>query len=179
MKLDLDPQLKTVDSWIKLRILQHKKNSKFLKIFESLNFYIFILVRFTGSRFFSLALPGYSAFLFGYLSAANSIITSQEFKGDPILLHLTYNISWITEVTNTERWKARKIGVKLFLQNTTLGSSENKYCIILTVNQWFESGSGWIRNLFLDPNPGLSKSRSWMRIRKKSFRIHNTALNNT
>jgi hypothetical protein len=41
----------------------------------------FVSVRFTGSRFFSLALPGYSAFLFDYLSAANSIIASQEFKG--------------------------------------------------------------------------------------------------
>jgi hypothetical protein len=40
-----------------------------------------VSVRFTGSRFFSLALPGYSAFLFDYLSAANSIIASQEFKG--------------------------------------------------------------------------------------------------
>ena len=41
------------------------------------------IVRFTGSRFFSLALPGYSAFLFDYLAAANSIISSQELKGVP------------------------------------------------------------------------------------------------
>jgi len=44
---------------------------------------LYNLVRFTGSRFFSLALPGYSAFLFDYLAASNSIITSQELKGVP------------------------------------------------------------------------------------------------
>ena len=41
------------------------------------------LVRFTGSRFFSLSLPGYSAFLYDYLAASNSVISSQEFKGLP------------------------------------------------------------------------------------------------
>ena len=44
---------------------------------------LYNLVRFTGSRFFSLALPGYSAFLFDYLAAANSIISSTELKGVP------------------------------------------------------------------------------------------------
>ena len=178
MKLDLDPQLKTVDSWIKLRILQHKKNSKFLKIFEKFKFLYF---------YFS---PVYGVAVL-FAGAAGLL-------GLPVRIplrcqqhhHLTgvqrwpntsssYNISWITEVTNTERWKARKIGVKLFLQNTTLGSSENKYCIILTVNQWFESGSGWIRSVCWDRNPGRSKCRGGMRSGKKSFRIHNTALNNT
>jgi hypothetical protein len=49
-----------------------------------------VSVRFTGSRFFSLALPGYSAFLFDYLSAANSIIASQEFKGTVPTTNLYY-----------------------------------------------------------------------------------------
>ena len=44
---------------------------------------LYNLVRFTGSRFFSLALPGYSAFLFDYLAAANTIISSSELKGVP------------------------------------------------------------------------------------------------
>eukprot|EP00092_Neocalanus_flemingeri_P011414 GFUD01012300.1.p1 GENE.GFUD01012300.1~~GFUD01012300.1.p1 ORF type:complete len:1967 (-),score=283.48 GFUD01012300.1:286-6186(-) len=44
---------------------------------------LYNLVRFTGSRFFSLTLPGYSAFLFDYLAASNSIISSQELKGVP------------------------------------------------------------------------------------------------
>ena len=34
-------------------------------------------------RFFSLTLPGYSAFLFDYLAAANTIISSTELKGVP------------------------------------------------------------------------------------------------
>jgi len=44
---------------------------------------LYNLVRFTGSRFFSLALPGHSAFLLDYLTAANTIIASSELKGVP------------------------------------------------------------------------------------------------
>jgi len=41
------------------------------------------LIRFTGSRFFSLALPGYSSFLLDYLAASNSIVSTQDLKGVP------------------------------------------------------------------------------------------------
>ena len=44
---------------------------------------LYNIVRFTGPRFFSLGLPGYSLYLFDYLSAANTIISSQELKGVP------------------------------------------------------------------------------------------------
>merc|ERR1719410_751567 len=44
---------------------------------------LYNIVRFTGSRFFSLALPGYSLYLFDYLAAADSIISSPELKGVP------------------------------------------------------------------------------------------------
>ena len=44
---------------------------------------LYDLVRYTGFRFFSLALPGYSAFLFDYLAAANTIISSSELNGVP------------------------------------------------------------------------------------------------
>merc|ERR1719419_571333 len=44
---------------------------------------LYNIVRFTGSRFFSLALPGYSLYLLDYLAAANTIISSQELKGVP------------------------------------------------------------------------------------------------
>ena len=44
---------------------------------------LYNIVRFTGPRFFSLALPGYSLYLFDYLAAANTIISSQELKGVP------------------------------------------------------------------------------------------------
>ena len=44
---------------------------------------LYNIVRFTGSRFFSLSLPGYSLYLFDYLAAANTIIASQEMKGVP------------------------------------------------------------------------------------------------
>ena len=39
-------------------------------------------------RFFSLSLPGYSAFLYDYLAASNSVISSPEFKG--AALHTTF-----------------------------------------------------------------------------------------
>ena len=44
---------------------------------------LYNIVRFTGSRFFSLSLPGYSLYLFDYLRAADWIIRSQELKGVP------------------------------------------------------------------------------------------------
>ena len=44
---------------------------------------LYNIVRFTGSRFFSLSLPGYSLYLCDYLAAANTIISSPDLKGVP------------------------------------------------------------------------------------------------
>ena len=48
------------------------------------------LVRFTGSRFFSLALPGYSSFLLDYLAAANSIISTQVLSTTTRVCHYAF-----------------------------------------------------------------------------------------
>ena len=41
------------------------------------------LIRYTGPRFFSLMLPGYTAYILDFLYAANSIISTSELKGVP------------------------------------------------------------------------------------------------
>ncbi|XP_040580670.1 ral GTPase-activating protein subunit alpha-1 [Lepeophtheirus salmonis] len=42
-----------------------------------------ILIKFTGPRFFSLMLPGYTAYILDYLYATNHIISTSELKGVP------------------------------------------------------------------------------------------------
>ena len=42
---------------------------------------MYTLIRFTGSRFFSLMLPGYTAYILDFLYAANSIISNSDLKG--------------------------------------------------------------------------------------------------
>lgn len=44
---------------------------------------MYTLVKFTGPRFFSLMLPGYTAYVLDYLYAANTIISTAELKGVP------------------------------------------------------------------------------------------------
>ena len=42
---------------------------------------MYTLIRFTGPRFFSLMLPGYTAYILDFLYAANSIISNSDLKG--------------------------------------------------------------------------------------------------
>ena len=44
---------------------------------------MYTLIRFTGPRFFSLMLPGYTAYILDFLYAANSIISNSDLKGVP------------------------------------------------------------------------------------------------
>ena len=42
---------------------------------------MYTLIRFTGPRFFSLMLPGYTAYVLDFLYAANTIISNSDLKG--------------------------------------------------------------------------------------------------
>lgn len=44
---------------------------------------MYTLIRFTGPRFFSLMLPGYTAYILDFLYAANSVISNSDLKGVP------------------------------------------------------------------------------------------------
>ena len=87
---------------------------------------MYTLIRFTGPRFFSLMLPGYTAYILDFLYAANSIISNSDLKGKQTALiwetKKNLNVVWSHEFFLTYVYFCLFLGVPRTEATSIVGS---------------------------------------------------------